>query len=102
MSGHLFGNAPIVAPRSNVQIPPPIGLHIETPIDRINIESIAAAPVLVGADGCPLIVACGGVWRRSIVGWQFETGTQAVPVAVPSTLAALEARDAEWRAQVAA
>lgn len=71
------------------------------PVDRVIEGNIAAAPVLINANG-PAIVACGGLFRRSIVGWSFQVAGQTVTVSVPTTLVALEARDAEWRAQVAA
>lgn len=67
------------------------------PIDGINVELIVAAPIVRDPETGRrrILQAGGGYYTRSITGWVFVHQDTAVTVSVPTTLAALEARDAQ-------
>lgn len=69
---------------------------IDSTIDRINADSIAIAPVIEDTmtGRRKFLLGGGGYFTRSITGWVFSLNGVAVTVSVPSTIAALEARDA--------
>ena len=66
------------------------------PIDRINAAAIAVCPVIEDrATGRRrYLMGGGGHFSRAITGWVFTVNDQTVTVSVPSTIAALETRDA--------
>jgi hypothetical protein len=68
-------------------------------IDIINRDAIASCPVsedpLTGRR--KFLLGGGAYFTRAITGWVFNLNGSAVTVSVPSTIAALEARDADLR-----
>ena len=68
-------------------------------IDHINSDAIASCPIvedpLTGRR--KFLLGGGGYFTRAITGWVFILNGSAVTVSVPSTIAALEARDGDLR-----
>jgi hypothetical protein len=70
-------------------------LHPTDPIDDINFDCIAQSEATVDAQGRRrYLIGGGGYFARAITGWVFSVYGTVVTVSVPSTIAALEAREA--------
>ena len=72
-----------------------IPTHDADAIDVINFDAIAASEVETDSLGRRrYLIGGGGYFARSIAGWLFSCYGTVTTVSVPSTIAALEARDA--------